>query len=111
MIIYQLHETSVSYSDYTDRIIGSYMRRKRAEGEKEKREKELALIRHCMDCPYEDSWGEDEIDNEELVNQMTKYCDHSRISTDEDGGLICNAYVGHLFDDEDLYIKEVDVEE
>ena len=115
MIIYQLHETSGEYNDYMDRLIGSYIRRERAEEEKIKREKELVAknsrIRHCMFCPYLDSWYTESVDKEELIDQMTKYCDHSEIFTDEDGEVICKAYAGCLFDDGGFYIEKVEVEE
>ena len=115
MIIYQLHETSGEYGDYMSRIIGSYMSYERAKEEKAKREKERVAknsrIRHCLGCPYVGSWYGEDSDNRELIDQMTKYCDHSEIFTDEDGAILCRAYAGCLFDDGEFYIEEVEVEE
>ena len=114
MIIYQLHETSGEYEDYTDRIIGSYMRRKRVVEEKARREKEVvdknSRIRHCMCCPYLNALYED-IGNKELIDKMTEYCDHSKITINEYGYAICSAYGGCIFDDREFYFETVEVEE
>ena len=115
MIIYQLHETSGEYEDYMDRIVGSYMRRERAEEEKAKCEEERVYknsrIRHCIRCPYAGSWYRENSDNRKLIDQMTKYCDHSEIFIDEDGAVLCRAYAGCLFNDGEFYVEEVEVEE
>lgn len=113
MIIYQLHETSGEYNDYMDRIVGSYMRRERAEEEKAKREKELisknSFISHCLFCFYRNSWYVDNVDNKKLIAKMAEYCDHSNIVVDEDGAVICKEYAGCNFDYSEFYIEEVEV--
>ena len=77
MKIYQLHECGGEWEDYHDCIIGSYLRKERAEEEKAIREaKEKELVEHskkCCRCPFvqEDF---DSLDN--LLAELSDYCEH-----------------------------------
>lgn len=106
MKIYQLHEYSGEWEDYRDRIIGSYLRKERAEEEKAKAEaKEKELVEQsnkCDDCPYlYDAY----ITNEELLS----YCSKAKLEEDDDD-INCANYYSH-WDEATFEIKEVEVEE
>lgn len=106
MIIYQLHEYSGAYEDFYDRIIGSYLRKERAEEEKvkaEAQEKELVdQSKKCNECPYlYDAF----ISNDELLS----YCPKAKLK-EYDGDVDCDNYYSH-WDDATFEIIEVEVEE
>ena len=110
MKIYQIHKYGGEWEDAYDDIVGSYLRKERAEAamaEKhasDRRDQEYA--EHCAMCPY---WNCEDEDNAELRDKILAYCDHSDIHCDDDGGLICNA--SHLlYDYSSLRIEEVEVE-
>ena len=106
MKIYQLHEYSGEWEDYRDRIIGSYLRKERAEEEKAKAEaKEKELVeqhKKCDECLYlYDAY----ITNEELLS----YCAKAKLEEDDDD-INCVNYYTH-WDEATFEIKEVEVEE
>ena len=108
MIIYQLHKTGGQWEDYYDYIIGSYLRKERAEEEKDKVEiEERELIeqsKKCYKCPYlYDAF----ISNDELLS----YCPNAKLEKNEfDNDVDCqNYYV--TWDEATFEIKEVEVEE
>ena len=108
MKIYQLHEYSGCYEDFCDRIIGSYLRKERAEEEQVKAETEerelTAQSKKCYKCPYlYDAY----ISNDELLS----YCPKAKLEKNEfDNDIDCQNY--HLHWDEATFeIKEVEVEE
>lgn len=111
MKIYQLHKYGGQWEDAYDHIIGSYLRKERAEeamAEKhasDRREAEYA--EHCAMCPY---WNCEDESSVELRDKMLAYCDHSDIHCDCDGELICNASC-LLYAYSNLRIEEVEVEE
>ena len=112
MIIYQLHEYSGEYEDYFDRIIGSYLRKERAEEEKAAAEKQEELNKEhanqCANCPYVDNW--DRTDYDMLVDEMKKHCDRGDIQFVDNGEPICKNY--HVYWDINSFeIQEVEVEE
>lgn len=112
MKIYQLHECSGEYEDYRDRIIGSYLRKERAEEEKAKAEaKEQDLNKQekkCQKCPFHGS--EEKL--EDLLQKYPKYCDKlDMLEEDEDYDMIyCDNHF-FRFDESTYYIEEVEVEE
>ena len=110
MIIYQLHECGGEWEDYHDYIIGSYLRKERAEEEKVKAEvKERELIEHskrCINCPF----LEEDFDNlSDLMLEYSDYCNEAKL---EEGyySIDCENYCVH-YDENDFYIKEIEVEE
>ena len=111
MKIYQLHECGGEWEDYHDCIIGSYLRKERAEEEKAIREaKEKELVEHskkCCRCPFvqEDF---DSLDN--LLAELSDYCDKAEVGKGFYGEIDCNNYYEH-WNENSFYIKEIEVEE
>lgn len=106
MLIYQLHEYGGQWEDSFDYIIGSYLKKERAEEEKAKAEaKEKELIeqhKKCNDCPYlYDAF----ISNDELLS----YCPKAKLKEYEDD-IDCENYYTH-WDESSFEIIEVEVEE
>jgi hypothetical protein len=69
MIIYQLHEYTGQWEDYCDYVVGSYLKKERAEKEKIKaqiNEKELIeQSKKCVNCPFlEEDWKKKDINQE-----------------------------------------------
>lgn len=110
MKIYQLHECGGEWEDYHDYIIGSYLRKERAEEEKAKAEaKEKELVqnsRKCNRCPFLDY---PPLDLNDLLIKHPDYCTEAKLEKG-DYGIECDNYYQH-WDELDFYIKEVEVEE
>lgn len=111
MKIYQLHECSGEWEDYHDYIIGSYLRKERAEEEKAKREsKEKELIEQsgkCFNCPFAE---EDNENLNSLLSEYPDYCTKANLEETEYGIIDCKNYYSH-WDDSIFKIEEVEVEE
>lgn len=109
MTIYQLHECGGEYEDYYNRIIGTYLRKERAEEEKAKAEaKEKELVEHsrkCNHCPF----LEFDLSMDELFSLYSEYCSEAELEEDK-YGLECENYYSH-WDESSFYISEVEVEE
>lgn len=106
MKIYQLHEYGGEYEDHYDYIIGSYLRKKRAEEEKTKAEaKEKELREHhkrCNSCPFIET-------QTNLLNSFPNYCSEARLEETE-CGIDCENF--YLKWDESIFkIEIVEVEE
>lgn len=110
MKIYQLHEYYGMYEDYTDDIIGSFLRKERAVEEKAKAEtKEQELIaKHnkCRECPYA---YEDFEDMDNLLDIIPDYCDEVEVGYSSWGAYCNNEYT--KYDTHKFEIVEVEVEE
>ena len=112
MKIYQLHEFGGEWEDFYDRIVGSYIKRERAEEEKLKRqakvreEQRQSLI--CNDCPICDSFGRD--DTEILAKECASYCKRFEREDDGDGSIDCANWTSR-YDEPSFEVKEVDIEE
>ena len=110
MKIYQLHECGGEWENYHDYIIGSYLRKERAEEEKVKAEvKEKELIEHskrCINCPFLE---EDFANLNDLMSEYSDYCNEAEL---EDGnyGIDCENYCVH-YGENNFYIEEVKVED
>lgn len=108
MKIYQLHKYSGEYEDFYDDIIGSYMKKERAEEEKVKAEaEEKALIeqdKKCNECPY--------LHNAYITNdELLSYCSKAPLEKNEfNDDIDCQNYYIH-WDDATFEIIEVEVEE
>ena len=111
MKIYQLHRYSGEYEDFLDSIVGSYIRKERAEEEKTKREtKEKELTERsdkCINCPF---YGEDFDNLNDLMCEHPNYCNEAKLVDDEEYGMDCKNYYAH-WDKATFKIKEVEVEE
>ena len=111
MTIYQLHECGGEWEDYRDYIIGSYLRKERAEEEKAKAEaKEKELIEQsnkCGRCPFE---TEDFDKLDDLLVEYSDYCDKAVLRSDFEGCIYCENCYSH-WDEMRFYIEEVEVEE
>lgn len=110
MKIYQLHKFGGEWEDSYDYIIGSYLRKERAEEEKLKAEqKERELVEKsekCNSCPFLD-YPSDGLNN--LLSKYSYYCDKADLE-ESDYGVDCNNYYS-LWDKSYFEIKEVEVEE
>lgn len=110
MKIYQIHEHSGEYEDYCDRIIGSYLRKERAEVEKVKAEanevKAIEQSNRCNRCPFTEA-SYSELNN--LLSDFQGYCDEMELY-DSDYGIECRNYYHH-WDKAYFVIEEVEVEE
>ena len=110
MKIYQMHEYSGEWEDFRDIIVGSYLRKERAEEkwlEYELKEKELRkACARCGDCPF--MW-EDEENLDTLIAQYSDYC--SKKSLEKAGySITCGNYTPY-HDNATYKIIEVEVEE
>ena len=111
MKIYQLHEYSGEYEDFRDYIIGSYLRKERAEEEKAKAEaleKEFQeQSKKCANCPFV---CEDFSNLNGLLMKHPDYCEKAKGLEEYEFGIYCDAQYVH-WDDATYKIKEVEVEE
>ena len=111
MKIYQLHEYSGEYEDFTDRIIGSYLREDRAKEEKIKAEiKDRELVKHskrCINCPFLEEKDFSNLNN--LLQKYFYYCDKAEL-LESKFGIDCENYYSK-WDNSTFKIKEVEVEE
>ena len=110
MKIYQLHEYKGEWEDFSDYIIGSYLRKERAEEEKAKAEAEENESREqskkCYYCPFLD---EDCSIIDKLLLEYSDYCSQADL-IETDYGIDClNSY--SYWDEATFDIKEVEVEE
>lgn len=105
MKIYQLHEHSGEYEDYSDCIIGSYLKPERAEEEKLKAEaKEKKLAEQgikCRNCPF--------LSANRNMPKQSDYCTEMELEEDI-YGVECANYYPH-WDKSYFKIEEVEVEE
>lgn len=105
--IYQLHKRYGEWEDYCDYIIGSYLKKERAEVEKIKAElEEEELIRKakkCVKCPYLESFD----DINMLLNKYPDYCSEADLEY-SDYGINCNSYYT-LWDRSYYEIEEIEV--
>lgn len=111
MKIYQLHECGGEWEDYHDYIIGSYLKKERAEEERvkaETKEKELMERSHlCYYCPFLE---EDFANLNNLMSEYSDYCNEAKLE-DGDFGIECANYYFAHWDEDSFYVKEVEVEE
>ena len=111
MKIYQLHEYGGEYEDFRDYIIGSYLRKERAEEEKAKAEAEEQKIREqacrCSNCPFV---GEKPAKLKTLLAKHKGYCEIMKLDAFGKYGIVCENYFTH-WDNMYFEIQEVEVEE
>lgn len=112
MKIYQLHEYKGEWKDFSDFIIGSYLRKERAEEELAKAEvKEEILKEHnnrCRDCPF---LGEPYCDLDDLLLKHNDYCSEKELEDlGVSYGIKCKNYYLKWFDST-FKIEEIEVEE
>ena len=111
--IYQIHEMSGEYEDYRDTVIGSYLRRERAEEilkillDKEEERRERAL--KCQSCPVHDRG----CTNRLIIGEYCKDFNDAYAQDDDEEYLFCkNEYCSYPgFDNRYYRIDEVEVEE
>lgn len=110
MTIYQLHEYSSDYDYPHDYIIGSYLRKERAEEEKLKAEvanqKLIERSKKCNKCPF---LIEDFANIDELFNEHSDYCSEAKLEQGE-YGIDCENY-SVCWDENHFEVEEVEVEE
>lgn len=111
MIIYQLHEHSGEYDYYCDRIIGSYLKKERAEEEKAKAEAKEKKTREdskrCLNCPFLE---ENIVKLDNLLAKYPDYCTEVELKEDIFGDIDCENYYT-TWDEATFSIEEVEVEE
>lgn len=112
MTIYQLHQYGGVWEDKYDYIIGSYLRKERAEEEKLKKEQAEALRRQmadkCCICPIYNHYFDDA---ETAMVAGAKYCDMFSARYDEAGDVDCSNYYDGWMDGSLYRIEEMEVEE
>lgn len=114
MKIYQLHKYSGEYEDFSDKIIGSYLREERAIIEKNKAEQaeKLKVERghRCVNCPFIDCSSTDpEYMIKKLLREHPDYCPDVKLFADS-SYIECENYHLHL-DEATFEIKTEEVEE
>ena len=112
MRIYQIHKCGGQWEDSYDYIIGSYLKKERAEEEKVKAEKKEStrIERHkkCCNCPIVDN--DLQADTLEYAKHTCgSYCGNAQIYEDK-FGYGCENYECS-WDDSSFSIDEVEVEE
>lgn len=109
MKIYQIHELYGEYEDFTDRIVGSYFNRSKAEQEMNKLIQEENELREqsekCDTCPYINRDGGD---YDIMLTSMMKPCELADLYC-EDGYVDCKNYYTH-WGDASFVLEEVEVE-
>ena len=109
MTIYQLHKYSDNIDRFRDYIIGSYLRKERAEEEKAKAEaKEKDLREHgkrCINCPFIEF---EPSGLQELLAEYPDYCSEAKLEETE-YGIKCDNYYIHWKNA--FKIEELEVEE
>ena len=110
MRIYQLHKYGGEWEDSFDIIIGSYLRKERAEEEKAKAEAEedrlIERSKKCNNCPFiEYPCGN--LNN--LLLKYPDYCSEAKLEGDE-MGIYCENYYSN-WDEATFEIEEIEVEE
>ena len=111
MKIYQIHEHTGDYEDYRDYIVGSYLKKERAEEEKTKlelKEKELSnQSKKCRDCPFLE---EGMANISRLMSKYPNYCPDAKLEELNEYGIVCENYYIHWYEST-FNIEEVEVEE
>lgn len=115
MKIYQLHKCGGAWEDAYDYIIGSYMRKERAEEErikaetKEKEDEEYS--KKCSNCFFVDALIDEDYDNiDDLISKCRDYCSDMELEELEDNVFDCKNYY-QKWDYSFFKIEEVEVEE
>lgn len=110
MIIYQLHKYSGEFEYCEDYIIGSYLRKERAEEAKVKAEEHtkemMKYSKKCQNCPFLE---EDFSDIDNLLVEHSDYCSEAKLRESK-YGMDCENYYT-IWDEPTFEIKEVEVEE
>lgn len=108
MKIYQIHEYSGQWEDFCDRIIGSYLKKEKAEEAivkaMEKEKERIEQGKKCANCPFLDDPFESVAS---LWPKHKDYCAEAKLS-DSEYGINCENYYSH-WDEADFEIKEVEV--
>ena len=111
MKIYQIHDTFGEWDGYNDYIVGTYLRKEKAEEELEKfRANERELVKQAMECaacPLADwltltEFKDYEKDGLNTCPRFKKFVD------DRDGEVTCRNTYNH-WDEHEYEIKEVEV--
>lgn len=112
MKIYQLHRCFGEWEVY-DCIIGSYLRRERAEEEKAKAEAEekelIERSKKCFNCPFTEDFEDGFVDVNVLISENPNYCDEAKLVSGN-YGISCKNDYTH-WDESIFTIEEVEVEE
>ena len=112
MKIYQLYEYGGQWEDAFEYIIGSYMRKERADEEKLKAEQKeterIKQYKRCNNCPINDNDLQSET-LEYAQHTCHNYCGNAQILEDK-FGYDCENYAGS-WEESKFRIIEVEVEE
>lgn len=111
MKIYQLHKIGGEWEDRYDYIIGSYLKKERAEEEKLKAEQEdkelVERSQRCWNCPFLE---ENPCSLNDLLTEYPNYCSEAKLECG-DFGINCENYFSLWHDESTFVIEEVEVEE
>lgn len=112
--IYQIHEKGGEYEDCFDHIVGSYLRKERAEEAiktlQDEEEKRRARALKCQNCPVHDC----DCNNYLVISEYCEDFDDAYEQVDDgEEQLFCkNEYYSYsAYDDVYYEMKEVEVEE
>ena len=111
--IYQIHEMGGQYEESFDDVIGSYLRKERAEEVlkilRDKEDKRLEQALKCQDCPVHDRG----CTNRLIIGEYCEAFDGAYTQDDDEGYLFCkNEYCSYpAYDNRYYRIDEVEVEE
>lgn len=111
MIIYQLHKYGGEWEDSFDYIIGSYLKKEKAEEEKikaETEEKKLAeQNQKCNRCPFLRHFFTN--NSNDLNAEYSYYCSEAKLVNDK-WGVYCENYCEYWYESF-FKIEEVEIEE
>ena len=111
MKIYQIHKYGGQWEDAYDHIVGSYIRKERAEEVMTSLKQQSKLreeeSRHCIDCPCWELLGDNV---EQIAQKCADYCTRFDRDNQYDGGFECNNWQSY-YELPGFRIEKVEVEE
>ena len=111
--IYQIHKISGEYEYYQDIIVGSYLRKERAEEViktlRDEEDRRRARAIKCRECPVQDH----DCDFRSVINEYCEDFEEGRETAFGEDQLFCkNRYCSYpAYDDAYYEIQEVEVEQ
>ena len=110
MIIYQIHEHSGMYEDFRDTIVGTYLKKDKAEQAMKaliKQDKaQIKLLEKCRKCPIDDLDLHDDT-LEVMQSACIKFCKKAEVVEKRYGYDCENRII--IYDDCTYYITEIEV--
>ena len=117
LTIYQIHKMFGEYEDYQDAIVGSYLRKERAEEViktlRDEEDKRRARALKCQNCPVYDYDHDYDYGFRSVINEYCEDFDEEYKLNDREEQLFCkNEYYSYsAYDDVYYEMQKVEVEE